>query len=223
VKCCILRLLNVILVPKHRFGSRKVGYFGECHLGSKTRVSVPKFGMLWRHSALEFNNCRGNQKCKVHLVVRVLNIHAFFWVLLALPCAGSSTGAGNPVTFATDLPSQSVTRPDRNSGEWESAFSPLIRDVGLVLSQHDVFLQPQWENLGLLLDSGGEVNSTWRFVLLSRPATRLDSPGSATDTQVRWSTPRFLLVVLIIGAVVRFFTSDTYLNFLSEVFDPKAY
>jgi hypothetical protein len=50
-----------------------------------------------------------------------------------------------------------------------------------------------------------------------------DDSGCAIDTTHRRLTPKFLLVILIFGGLVRFLTSRTYLNFLAEVLDPKSF
>ena len=52
---------------------------------------------------------------------------------------------------------------------------------------------------------------------------QIEQSGDLTAAERHRGTFRFLLVILIFGALIRYLTSPGYLQFISDVLDPKAF
>ena len=50
-----------------------------------------------------------------------------------------------------------------------------------------------------------------------------EQSGDLTAAERHRGTFRFVLVILIFGALIRYLTSPGYLKFISDVLDPKAF
>lgn len=68
---------------------------------------------------------------------------------------------------------------------------------------------------GMSLSSGNELISF---------GTMLSEQNSDTDEVIRHRNfTKALLIILILGGLIRFFTSPTYVKFISDALDPKAF
>src|SRR4051794_32347038 len=102
-------------------------------------------------------------------------------------------------------------------------------------SQHSVASTPEgvlslsatdyeWhaDALGAASTVVGELDATGAKYLSAFKDATEQSPDS-TDIIRHRGFRKILLILLVCGGLIRFLTSPTYLNFLADVLDPKAY
>jgi hypothetical protein len=119
-------------------------------------------------------------------------------VLLALP-AGAVVVSGAsvpPSPYNVEIRAQQLLSPSSNDYGWHVADALPTTD----------------------LTANAEVGT----FLLDYKTTSVDQAPEFDDVIRHRSFGKAFLIILVCGGLIRFFTSPTYLKFISEVFDPKA-
>ena len=142
-------------------------------------------------------------------------------VLLSCPClASAAVYPINPVAFVSQSYGLGVDAPNIGLGNGAGPLSPFNSGVPLLTltsNEHPPAV------LNLLLEPDLQTHSTATVLRAGWTTSADDDLGCAIDPSRRRLTPKFLLVILAFGGLVRFLTSRTYLNFLAEVLDPKSF
>jgi len=132
--------------------------------------------------------------------------------LLLSPCVAWSTStsvkdnnvAFDPYTFSPIL----VTTPQANGLEAVPATVDGGFDLaGLVDTQHPLLTSGTWHS-----------SSTLNLI----PNSSVNGDEDAIRPDPRPRMKKFMLIVLIVGGLVRYLTSPSYLKFVREVMDPWA-